>query len=147
MTKEVKKIMPLVNRTEIPVRFSEVDSLGIVWHGHYIKFFEDGREAFGNEFGLRYLDVYEAGFATPIVNLNLDFKKSVKYGDNVIVETTFINTPASKLIFQYKIFRTSDNELVATGESTQVFVTLDYQLYITVPDFMKAWKKKHLSHH
>jgi len=137
----------LVNRTEVSVRFNEVDSLGIVWHGHYIKFFEDGREAFGKEFGLRYLDVYEAGFATPIVNINLDFKKTVRYGDSVIIETTFINSPASKLIFHYKIFRASDNELVATGESTQVFVTLDYQLYITVPDFLKAWKKKHLTHH
>ena len=46
------------NKTEVPIRFSEVDSLRVVWHGHYIKFFEDGREAFGREHGLTYLDVY-----------------------------------------------------------------------------------------
>ena len=38
----------LTNKTEILVRFNEADPLGIVWHGHYIRYFEDGREAFGN---------------------------------------------------------------------------------------------------
>ena len=30
----------LKNYVEIPVRFNEVDSLRVVWHGHYIKYFE-----------------------------------------------------------------------------------------------------------
>lgn len=47
----------LISKTNIPVRFSEIDSLGILWHGHYIKYFEDGREAFGAEYNLGYMDV------------------------------------------------------------------------------------------
>ncbi|MFP3594736.1 acyl-CoA thioesterase, partial [Chryseobacterium sp. SIMBA_038] len=27
---------------EVRVRFNETDPLGIVWHGHYIVYFEDG---------------------------------------------------------------------------------------------------------
>jgi acyl-CoA thioester hydrolase len=138
--KEKTAVKQLTHRTEVDVRFSEVDALGIVWHGHYVKFFEDGREAFGKNFGLGYLDVYKHGFATPIVNLNVNFKKTVKYGERVIIETTFINSPASKIIFQYNIYRTSDNELVATGESTQVFMNLDHELYITLPAFFEEWK-------
>jgi acyl-CoA thioester hydrolase len=139
----IKKTHPkqLSNRTEVPVRFSEVDALGIVWHGHYLKFFEDGRESFGKQYKLGYLDIYKEKFATPLININVDFKKTVKYGDSVIIETTFINSPASKIIFNYKVYRTSDNELVATGESTQVFITLDHQLYITIPPFFEQWKK------
>jgi acyl-CoA thioester hydrolase len=137
-------IQHLSNRTEVSVRFSEVDALGIVWHGHYIKFFEDGREAFGKQYKLGYLDIYKEKFATPLVNINVDFKKTVKYGDSVIIETTFINSPASKIVFNYKIYRVSDNELVATGESTQVFITLDHQLYITIPPFFEEWKRKNL---
>ena len=41
----------------IRVRFNETDPLGIVWHGNYIKYFEEGREAFGRKYGLSYLDV------------------------------------------------------------------------------------------
>ena len=29
------------------VRFSEVDSMGVVWLGHYATYFEDAREEFG----------------------------------------------------------------------------------------------------
>ena len=49
----------LIVRTEILVRFNEADPLGIVWHGHYIRYFEDGREAFGNQYGIGYLDFYK----------------------------------------------------------------------------------------
>ena len=133
----------LTNRTEIPVRFSEVDALGIVWHGHYVKFFEDSREAFGKQYGLGYLDVYKHKFATPLINLNVDFKKTVKYGDSVIIETTFINSAAAKIIFQYKIVRVSDGELVTTGESTQVFINLEHELFITNPPFYEEWKRKY----
>ncbi len=48
----------LTERVEILVRFNEADPLGIVWHGHYVRYFEDGREAFGNKYGLRYLDIF-----------------------------------------------------------------------------------------
>ncbi len=133
----------LICRTEVPVRFSEVDALGIIWHGHYVKFFEDGREAFGKQYGLGYLDVYKHKFATPLVNLNVDFKKTVRYGDSVIIETTFINSAAAKIIFLYKIFRVSDGELVTTGESTQVFINLEHELFITNPPFFEEWKRKY----
>ena len=41
------KVPSLINQTRIRVRFSEVDSMQIVWHGEYVRYFEDGREAFG----------------------------------------------------------------------------------------------------
>ena len=55
---------------EIPIKFSEVDSLRVVWHGNYVRYFEDGREAFGRQYGLGYLDIFENGnLAVPIVDL------------------------------------------------------------------------------
>ena len=42
--------------SEVRVRFAECDPLGIVWHGNYIQYFEDGREAFGRHHGISYLD-------------------------------------------------------------------------------------------
>ena len=37
----------LTDRKTITVRFSEVDAMQVVWHGEYIRYFEDGRESFG----------------------------------------------------------------------------------------------------
>ena len=132
----------LVERTEFSVRFSEVDSIGIVWHGHYLKYFEDGREGFGRKFELDYLDVYKTGFITPLVNIGCDFKKPLRYGEKAIVETRYVNTEAAKIVLDYTIYRSSNNELVATGQTTQVFVNAKGELYLNFPPFYEDWKKK-----
>jgi len=134
----------LSNRTDVRVRFNEADPLGIVWHGHYIRYFEDGREAFGRMHGLSYLDVFKEGYVIPVVSVNCNFKKSVKYGDTIIVETTFIPGFAAKMNFTYKLFNKETGVLVATGSSTQVFLNKDTQwLELNTPEFFKRWKKKH----
>ena len=131
-------------RTEIRVRFNEADPLGIVWHGHYIRYFEDGREAFGRIHGLGYLDVYSQGFVTPIVSANCDYKRSLRYGDTVVVETTYVNTEAAKLKFNYRLFNAKNNELVAIGSTTQVFLErMSSTLQLTNPPFFESWKKKY----
>lgn len=144
MKTEKKQIAKLTARIEVPVRFSDVDALGIIWHGHYIKFFEDGREAFGDKYGISYLEIRKHDFLVPMVKLNVDFKKTVKYGDRLIIETVFVDSAAAKFMFHYNIYRTSDQELVATGETTQVFTDLKNELYITIPPFFEEWKKKYV---
>ena len=135
-------MVKLTDILEIKVRFGEVDSMRIVWHGNYIKYFEDGRESFGAKYDLGYLDVYKHNVMIPIVRLDCEYKKPLEYGDTAIVETTFINSEAAKILFGYKIFRKSDNELVATGSSMQVFLTPERELLLTAPHFFIEWKKK-----
>ena len=135
----------LSNRTQIQVRFNEADPLGIVWHGHYIRYMEDGREAFGNMHGLGYLDVYKQGFVIPIVNVQCDFKRSLRYGDSVIVETIYIPCEAAKMKFSYRLFNANTNQLVATGSSVQVFLEKETSLLqLTNPPFFEEWKKTNL---
>ena len=133
----------LTDRLEIKVRFGEVDSMKIVWHGNYLKYFEDGRESFGEKFNLGYLDVYKHNIMIPIVKINCDFKRPLVYGDTAVVETTFVNSEAAKILFDYKIFRKADNELMATGSSMQVFLTPEGELLLTPPPFFAGWKKKY----
>ncbi len=133
----------LSDRTEILVRFNEADPLGIVWHGHYVRYFEDGREAFGNKHGIGYLDFYNHGFVIPIVSIQCDYKKSLRYGDRVMVETKYIPCEAAKLKFTYRLFNTKSGELVATGSSMQVFLDRNTSmLHLTNPPFFEEWKKK-----
>ncbi|MEZ5198914.1 MAG: acyl-CoA thioesterase [Bacteroidales bacterium] len=139
---DLKNAKKLSNRTTVSVRFSEVDSLRIVWHGHYIKYFEDGREAFGKQYGLGYLDFYRQKLVTPVVEVNCQYKKQLVYGDEIIIETHFENTDAAKIIFDYKVYKMNSEELVATGRSVQVFLTTDGELILTNPDFFIEWKRK-----
>ncbi len=137
----------LTDAVIVPVRFSEADSLSIVWHGHYIKYFEDGRESFGNKYGIGYLNVYHQGIVTPIVKIECDYKRMLKYGDKVLIETTYWDTDAAKLIFTYDIKNAETQELVATGKSVQVFLNTERELLLNVPEFISNWKKKYLPTH
>lgn len=139
----VERKTDLISKVSVLVRFSDVDSMGIVWHGNYIKYFEDGREDFGLKYGMHYLDVYKNGYFTPIVNLECNYKLPLKYGEKVVIETTYINSEAAKIIHTYKLFRESNNELVATGKSIQVFLNINGDLELNSPEFFIEWKKKH----
>lgn len=132
----------LVNTTEVDVRFSEVDSLRVVWHGNYLLYFELGREAFGKQYDLEYLQVYDKGYVVPLVKTMVEHKSPLMYGDTAIIETTLIDNPAAKMVFKYRIFCKSTGKLAATGETIQVFVDNDGDLCITMPPFFTAWKKQ-----
>lgn len=140
--KETYKPANLSENLIITVRFSETDPLGIVWHGNYIKYFEDGREAFGRKYGISYLDVEREGYATPIVKSVCEHKKMVRYGERLRIDTHYIPTNVAKLIFQYFIYNEA-NELVCTGETVQVFTSLkDNSLSLYKPKFFEEWEKQ-----
>jgi acyl-CoA thioester hydrolase len=132
----------LIALKEFDVRFSEVDSMGIVWHGSYVKYFEDGREEFGKKYGIGYMNIFRNGFYAPLVDLNFQFKKPLPYETRAVVETRYVNTPAAKIQFEYRIFLPSDNTIICTGSSTQVFLDKNYQLIWFTPPFYDEWKKK-----
>jgi acyl-CoA thioester hydrolase len=137
---ETKELIAL---KEIMPRFGEVDSMGIVWHGSYVNYFEDGREEFGKQFGLGYMFIFRNGFYAPLVDLNFQFKKPLEYETKAIVETRFINSQAAKIQFEYKIYLPDDKSIICTGSSTQVFLDKSYQLIWSAPQFFEEWKKKY----
>jgi len=132
----------LTDRTSLRVRFSEIDSMQIVWHGEYVRYFEDGRESFGKHYGLDYMDIYGQGYMAPIVDLNCQFKQSLSFGEEAIVETRYINCDAAKILFEYTIYRATDQKVVATGSTVQVFLNLNKELELVNPEFYMEWKKK-----
>ena len=76
----------LESTINIDVRFSETDAMGVVWHGNYLKYFEDGRESFGIKYGVEYLDIYKEGYFTPIVKSEINHKSTINYGEKILVK-------------------------------------------------------------
>lgn len=136
----------LIDRVTLQVRFSEVDSMRVAWHGSYVMYLEDGREAFGKRYaGLGYEDYFNARIVAPIVNLNIDYKQSLLSGERAVVETRYIPCEGAKIIFEYIIYRESDMAVMATASTTQVFTTLDTgEMQYVCPEFYTAWKERWL---
>ncbi len=123
------------------VRFNETDPLGIVWHGHYVTYLEDGREAFGEKYGISYKDIQNAGLFAPIVKCIVDYKLPLRHGDRAMIETNYVFEQAAKLHFTYKIFN-EEGQLIATGETIQVFTDQKGELFLSNPPFFEEWKCK-----
>ena len=134
----------LTAEKELTIRFSEVDSMGIVWHGSYSLYFEDAREAFGAKYGLDYLTIFNNGFYAPLVDLSFKYKKPLTYGmESVTISIKFIPVESAKIVFEYEI-SDAQGEIIATGRSIQVFLDKEYNLLWENPEFYQKWKKKWL---
>lgn len=137
----MSKTLSATKRFEI--RFSEVDSLKIVWHGSYPLYFEDAREEFGKKYGLGYMTIFSNGCYAPLVELSFKFKRPLVYEMKPEIKVTYVPTEAAKIIFDYEISDPESNgEIIATGRSVQVFTDHSHQLLWENPEFYQNWKKE-----
>jgi acyl-CoA thioester hydrolase len=123
------------------IRFSEVDSMKVVWHDSYPLYFEDAREEFGRKYKLEYLRIADFGYFAPLVDLQFHYHKPLLYGMHPRIDIIYRLTEAAKIVFDYEIYDNDSGELMATGRSVQVFMDMDYQLVWSNPDFYQEWKR------
>ena len=133
----------LIATLEIPIRFSETDAMGVVWHGNYLKFFEDARDHFGKLHGLDNLQIHNQGFFIPIVHSELFHKSPLHYGEIAIVTAKLIYTESAKVVFEFEIINKHTQQLAAKGSTTQVFLDATSRtLELMKPDFILDWENK-----
>ena len=126
----------------LDIRFSEVDSMNVVWHGSYMLYFEDARELFGEKFDLSYMGYVRHGYYAPMVEMNIQWKKPILYGMRPRIDIIYRPTVAAKVVFDYEIHDTADESLIATAHSVQVFMDLNYQLVLYSPKFYEEWQQR-----
>ena len=126
----------------LDIRFSEVDSMNVVWHGSYMLYFEDARELFGEQYDLTYMGYVRHGYYAPMVEMNIQWKKPILYGMQPRIDIIYRPTVAAKVVFDYEIHDTADESLIATAHSVQVFMDLNYQLVLYSPKFYEEWQQR-----
>jgi len=138
---------PLAAMATRSVRFEEIDALGMVWHGRYPGFLEDGRAEFGQKYGLSYAMFRENGMAAPIVQMQIDYRLPLHYDEQFIIEAVLHWCDALKLNFEYFLRRYSNNaeELVATACTVQLLTDRHGTLLLTesgfISEFREKWRK------
>jgi acyl-CoA thioester hydrolase len=125
------------DETEIKVRFNEVDSWGMVWHGHYIAWFEVGRMALLKKFQLLPQDFTQMGYIAPVVDLKCLFKEPARMEEEILIRTSVLKPTKAALTFRFQILRKKDGKLLASGEETQVLLTLDGRMLYIIPQDMR----------
>jgi acyl-CoA thioester hydrolase len=132
---------PLRVCVERSVRFEEVDPLNIVWHGRYPSFFEDARVAFGDKYGIGYLDCYERGILTPIKKLHLDYFRPLRFPEPFTIEGILHWSEAARLDFEF-IIRNSQQEVTTTGYTVQMMLDPQQNIMLIPPPFVQEFRER-----
>ncbi len=130
------------HETTIQVRFYEMDVYGVVWHGHYIGWFEVGRNDLTEQFDMGPLQLKEKNLLAPVVELNCDYKLPATFGESLLIQTSMERTEVAKLIFRYRILSKANGKVLATGSTTHVLTDLKGNLlYRVPPDILEKIEK------
>ena len=107
--------------TNIRVRYAETDQMSFVYYGVYAQYYEVGRVELLRSLDISYKKLEELGFALPVVDLNISYKKPAFYDDLLTIRTTIKQMPSTRIAFYYETIN-SKGELLNTGEVALVFV-------------------------
>jgi len=121
------------HETSLQVRFYEVDVYGVVWHGHYVGWFEAGRNDLTQRYQMGPLQLKERNLLAPVVGLDCQFKLPATFGNSLIIQTTMERTEVAKLIFRYRVVDQENDRVLATGSTTHVLTDLKGNLLYRVP--------------
>jgi len=121
------------HETSLQVRFYEVDAYGVVWHGHYVGWFEAGRNDLTQRYQMGPLQLKERNLLAPVVDLNCQFKLPATFGSSLIIQTTMERTEVAKLIFRYRVLDQGNGKVLTTGSTTHVLTDLEGNLLYRVP--------------
>ncbi|WP_298268487.1 thioesterase family protein [Geobacter sp.] len=120
------------HETPLTVRFNEVDSYGVAWHGHYVGWMEVGRNELAGRFGLDAARLAELGYLAPVVELELKYRRPARYNEMLRILTTSRRTETATLEFSCRI-SAADGTLCATGRTVHALTDRDGVLQYRFP--------------
>lgn len=120
---------------QIRVRYGETDQMGVVYHGNYALYLEEGRIAWLRKLGISYKDMEERGIMLPVVSLSINYKKSVGYDDVINVKTQLKNRPSAKIEFEYEITN-EKGKILTTASTVLVFIDMKTNRPVRAPKYI-----------
>ena len=123
---------------QTPVHFSEVDSMRIVWHGHYLRYCESAREAYSASRGLSYQEMERVGSVAPVVRCQLEYLRPARAGQMLTVRIAHIPQSQPSLGLFYEVID-AERTLLCVCETVQVFVDASGTPFLTPPPPVEAF--------
>lgn len=109
---------------EFSVEFYDVDSMNIVWHGNYIKYFEKARCALLEKIGYGYPQMTASGYAFPITEVKAKYIKPLFFQQRVRATAT-LEEYESMLRISYILQDVDTGAITTKGSSSQVAIKIN----------------------
>lgn len=127
----------------IDVPFHDVDSMNVVWHGHYIKYFEIARCHLLKQFDYNYNDMLASGYGWPVIESYVRYAHGIVFDQQIRVRAT-LKEWENRLKIEYQIFDVTTGKRLTKGFTSQVAVSIEtremcFQSPKILIDCLQAW--------
>jgi acyl-CoA thioester hydrolase len=111
--------------SEVRVRYSETDQMGVVYHTHYLVWCEVGRTDLIRQLGMPYAELERQGLRLAVAEVHVRYHAAARYDDLVRIRTRVERVQSRAITFGYELTRlgpagperlaTAETKLVALG--------------------------------
>jgi acyl-CoA thioester hydrolase len=110
---------------EVPltIPFHDVDMIGVVWHGHYAKYFEIARCALLERLGYGYDAMRASGYMWPVIDMRVRYIRPMRFGQRILVKAT-LREWENRLLIDYLVTDAETGQRLTKGSTTQVAVDI-----------------------
>lgn len=121
---------------EIEIPFHDIDVMGVVWHGHYVKYLEIARCALLDKIDYNYPQMKASGYAWPVIELNIRYPRPLQFQQKVRVKAT-LEEWENRLKVGYLIEDVASGQRLTRAYTVQVALDMkrNEMLYVS-PDIL-----------
>ena len=127
---------------ELKVSFEDIDLMGIVWHGNYIKYLEQARCDMFSKLNYTYMDMKDDGFSYPVAKMKVKYIKPAKFEDVLAVKSELVELEPAMNI-KYVIFNKLTKEKIFEAKTMQIAfdIKANKSVYTPPKRFIEALKR------
>ncbi|MGI2183957.1 acyl-CoA thioesterase [Shewanella oncorhynchi] len=111
---------------EMQIPFHDVDSMGITWHGNYLRYFEIARCKLLDELGYNYRQMQASNYAWPIIDLQIKYVKASTFEQKITVRAELVEWE-NRLKINYQIRDVETGARITKGYTIQAAVDMSTQ--------------------
>ncbi len=106
---------------DIKIQFYDLDPMGIVWYGNYVRFLEQARSALFQKISFGYREMSESGFVWPIVDMRIKYLRPIDLSRTIKVTATLVEYQ-NRLKINYIITDVDGGAILTRAHTIQVTV-------------------------
>lgn len=115
------------------VRYRECDPMGVVYHAHYLDYFEAARTEALRDMGIVYKSLEEQGIQMPTIDLAVQYKRPALYDDLLEIRVILKEKPRTRIRVDYEVRKVDEEEILTTGHVTLCFMDVNRRRPVLAP--------------
>lgn len=116
------------------VRYRECDPMGVVYHAHYLDYFEAARTEALRDMGIVYKALEDSGIQMPTTDLAVQYKKPAHYDDLLEIRVILKEPPKVRIRIDYEVRRHGEEDILTTGHVTLCFIDVSRKRPVLAPE-------------